>query len=217
MITDAGTTYDWYEANARDYFAGTIDINMTMLYVPFLSYMRPYASILDAGCGSGRDTLYFAGRGYRVTACDYSPAMVKLASRLTGQEIRQLSFQEVDFNDQFDGIWACSSLLHVPMAEMHAAITRLSRSMKVDGVLYASFKYGHGEHHRNGRFCVDLDEEGAKDLIERHPELAALRYWKSSDLREGRETEKWLNLLVRKTKPTKKITFLGMVQSPASP
>jgi SAM-dependent methyltransferase len=214
MTTDPGTTYDWYESNAKNYFAITIDINMTMLYVPFLSYMRAYAAILDAGCGSGRDTLYFARRGYKVTAFDYSPSMVQMAAKLTGQEVIQLSFQEVQFENTFDGIWACSSLLHVPVNEMPDAVSRLSRAMKVDGVLYASFRYGTGEHNRDGRICVDLDEEGADDLIGQHPELTAIRHWKTSDLREGREKEKWLNLLVRKSKPTKKMTFLGVGQSP---
>jgi SAM-dependent methyltransferase len=153
MTTDPDATYDWYESNAKKYFAATIDINMTTLSVPFLSYMRPNASILDAGCGSGRDTVYFNGRGYHVTAFDYSTAIMKLATKLTGQEVLQLSFQELRFENQFNGVWACSSLLHVPMDEMHDAIYRLSRSMKIDGVLYASFKYGKGERNRNGRVC----------------------------------------------------------------
>ena len=216
MTQDADTTLAYYEDNAKKYFDGTLNINMTVLYRPFLEYMPPYASILDAGCGSGRDTLYFASRGYQVTAFDYAPALVDLANKLTGQEVLQLSFQNLDFKDQFRGVWACSSLLHVPMEDMHDAISRLSRSMKVDGVLYASFKYGSGEKNRDGRLCVDLDEEGADDLIEQHPELTVIRCWKTSDLREGRKQEKWLNLLVRKTKPSKRMTFLGVGQSPSS-
>jgi len=215
MTTDPGATYDWYETNAKNYFAVTVDINMTVLYVPFLSYMKPYASILDAGCGSGRDTMYFSKRGYKVSAFDYSPALVKMATKLTGQEILNLSFQDLRFENQFNGVWACSSLLHLPMDEMHDAIYRLSRSMKTDGVLYASFKYGKGEYNRNGRFCVDLDEDRTDDLIGQHPELTAIRYWQTSDLRPGRENEKWLNLLVRKTKPTKRMTFLGVGQLPS--
>lgn len=177
--------------------------------------IEPYASILDAGCGSGRGAFYFSGKGYRVTVFDYSPPMVKQATKLTGSKALQLSFQDLTFENQFDGVWACSSLLHFPMDEMHDAIYRLSRSMKIDGVLYASFKYGKGEYNRNGRFCVDLYEEGADDLIGQHPELTAIRYWQTSDLRPGREKEKWMNLLVRKTRPTRKITFLGARQSPA--
>lgn len=201
-VDQKDTTLTYYETNAKRFYEGTININMTVLYTPFLMYMPPYASILDAGCGSGRDTLYFANRGYRVTAFDYSPTLVKLASKLTGQEVLQLSFQDLEFENQFDGVWACSSLLHVPMEEMHDAFSKLSKSMKVNGTMYTSFKYGTGEHNRNNRIFVDLDEGSFDDLIKEHPELTVLRYWKTSDLRPGRENEKWLNLLVRKTRPT---------------
>jgi len=204
MTQDSGTTdttLAYYEEHAKRFFVGTVDINMTMMHAPFRSYMPPYASILDAGCGSGRDTLYFASRGYQVTAFDYSPALVKLATKLTGQEVLNLSFQDLAFEDQFNGIWACASLLHVPMDEMHDAVFNLSRAMKVDGVLYASFMYGTGEHDRDGRHFVDLNEDGCDELIKLHPELAVIRCWKTSDLRPGREDEKWLNLLVRKARP----------------
>lgn len=196
------TTLAYYEANAKQVYDGTVKINMTLLYSPFLTYMPSYAAILDAGCGSGRDTLFFSKRGYRVTAFDYSPILVKMASKLTGQEVLNLSFQDLGFENQFNGVWACSSLMHVPSNELRDIIHRLSRSLKVDGVMYASFKYGAGEHIRNGRFFVDLDEAGFNGLIEWHRELSMIRCWKSSDLRPGRQNEKWLNVLVRKNKLT---------------
>ena len=210
-----GTPLAYYEANAKQFYDGTVHLNMTVLYPPFLAYMPPYASILDAGCGSGRDTLFFTSRGYPVTAFDFAPALVKLATELTGQEVLNLSFQDLAFEDQFDGIWACSSLLHLSTDEMHDAVFKLSRSMKVNAVLYTSFKHGPGERYRNGRRFVDFDEESFDELIRLHPELTVLRYWKTSDLRPGRANEKWLNLLVRKTKPTRSITFLGVGQYPS--
>ena len=73
--------------------------------------------------------------------------------------------------------------------------------MKVDGILYASFKHGIGEHNRNGKHFVDFDQDGCSELIELRPELAVIRCWKTSDLRPGRENEKWLNLLVRMARP----------------
>jgi len=209
------STLAYYESNANKVFLSTVNINMTVLYRPFLDCMPTYASILDAGCGSGRDTLYFARRGYRVTAFDYSPNLVKLAKKLTGQEVHQLSFQDLEFDNQFNGVWACSSLVHVPMDEMNDVLSRLSRSMKVDGALYASFMYGTGEHDRNGRLFLDLNEDGFDELIKPHPELAVIRVWKASDLRPGRTNEKWLNLLVRKTRHAKRMTFLGVGQSPS--
>ncbi|MEJ2638006.1 MAG: class I SAM-dependent methyltransferase [Desulfosarcinaceae bacterium] len=194
-------TLAFYEHHAEQFFDGTVNINMTVLYRPFLEYMPPYAHILDAGCGSGRDTWYFAKRGYRVTAFDYSPSLVKMATRLTGQEVLRRTFQNLDFDNQFDGVWACSSLIHVPMDEMHAVLSRISRAMKTNGILYGSFRYGAGEYDRDGRFFIDMDEAGVDELLKRHPELQILRYWRTSDLRADRADEKWLNLLARKTKP----------------
>ena len=62
---------------------------------------------------------------------------------------------------------------------------------------------------RNGRLFVDLDEDGCDELIKLHPELAVIRCWKTSDLRPGRENEKWLNLLVRKARPKRKEDVSG--------
>ncbi|PID39636.1 MAG: SAM-dependent methyltransferase [Proteobacteria bacterium] len=200
MAKNTDTTRAWYEANAKKFYADTVHINMAVLYVPFLNYMRPYASILDAGCGSGRDTLYFSKRGYAVTAFDSSQALVKLAAKLTGKEIMTLAFQDLDIEDRFDGVWACASLIHVPMADMQDVLARISRSMKVGGVLYASFTHGTGEHIRDGRSVIDLDEKGFDDLIKPHAELAVIRSWKTEDLLPDRQKEKWLNVLVRKSK-----------------
>jgi len=200
--TQHEATLAFYEANAKRYFDSTIRLNMTMIYTAFLTYMPTYASILDAGCGSGRDTLYFSKRGYQVTAFDYSASMVKLASGLTGQNVLQLSFQEIDFDDHFNGVWACSSLIHLALDELHEVISKLSMAMVVDGVMYASFKYGSGQFERNGIRYYQLDEDGAEELIGLHPELNVIRIWKTSDLRPDRSDEKWLNLLVRKTGQT---------------
>lgn len=193
-------TFTFYEENAKEFYLDTVNVNMAVLYAPFVGYMPPYAWILDAGCGSGRDTLFFAKKGFRVTAFDFSPALVKLASKLTGQEVLELSFQKLDFENQFDGMWACSSLIHVPKKEHPDVLSRLSRSMKINGIMYISYPYGTGEHHRNGRFVVELNEDGFSELIEAHPELTVMRYWKTPDMRPGREKEKWLNILIRKTK-----------------
>ena len=194
------TASSYYEVNAKQYYDSTVDINMTVLYTPFLTYMPTFASILDAGCGSGRDTLYFIKRGYKVTAFDNAPSLVNLASKLTGQEVLQLSFMDIDFDSQFNGVWACSSLIHLPIDELHDALSKLSRSLKTDGVMYASFYYGIGEKNRDGRIFYDLDENGCDEVLRQHPELSVIRCWKGSDLRPGGSDEKWLNLLARKTK-----------------
>ncbi|WP_462330101.1 class I SAM-dependent methyltransferase [Thiohalocapsa halophila] len=99
------------------------------------------------------------------------------------------------WQDAFDGIWACASLLHVPAAELPDAMQRLCRALKPGGVIYASFKYGSGEREHHGRRFTDLDEPGLSALLRRVPGLAEAETWTTADLRPGREAERWLNRL----------------------
>jgi SAM-dependent methyltransferase len=133
---------DYYEANAHSFYQSTYDIDMSSLYEPFLSLLRPGAHILDAGCGSGRDALAFLNRGYEVTALDASESMTRLASRHIGRPVLHMSFDEVRFRDHFDGVWACASLLHIPRHRMREVLERFVLALRTGGLMYASFKYG---------------------------------------------------------------------------
>lgn len=190
----------FYENNAKAYYDATVNVSMATVYAPFLSYLPLHAKILDAGCGSGRDTLYFSKKRFEVTAFDFSSALVRLASKLTGQKILDLSFQDLEFKNEFDGVWACASLLHVPTAEMPDVLSRLSGALKTNGILYASFKYGTGEHKRHGRYFANFDENTFDKVLLKHPEFSVMRYWKTKDLKSDRDSVKWLNILLRKTR-----------------
>ncbi|MBO3282402.1 class I SAM-dependent methyltransferase, partial [Intestinimonas butyriciproducens] len=72
----------------------------------------------DFGCGSGRDTKYFLNRGFQTEATDGSAELVKIASEYTGIQVKQMLFQELDENNIYDGIWACSSILHLTRGEL---------------------------------------------------------------------------------------------------
>ena len=85
---------------------------MESIYAPFLRYLPEHGSILDLGCGSGRDTLAFLQKAYQVEAIDYSESLVKKAQELTGLPVRHQSFYELDEENKYDGVWACASLLH---------------------------------------------------------------------------------------------------------
>ena len=118
------TTEDYYNKNAMAYKERTFSINMQEFYTPFLAYLPPGAHILDAGCGPGRDTRFFKNEGYQVTAFDASLEMVKLSTQEIGQKTLHLTFQSLAFNQQFDGIWASDSLLHVPFFELKEVIKK---------------------------------------------------------------------------------------------
>ena len=109
----ADSTIRYYNENARAYFDSTVALDMGKLYGPFLKHLRPGSKVLDAGCGSGRDSLFFKNQGFQVTAFDASKEMVKLASELLDQKVLLMSFEDLSLTEQYDGIWACASLLHV--------------------------------------------------------------------------------------------------------
>ena len=165
----------------------------------FLQLLDSQSSILDFGCGSGRDTKYFLEKGYHVTATDGSAELCKLASAFTGIEVKEMLFQELDDINKYDGIWACSSILHLPKKELFPVLRKMCIALKSAGVIYSSFKYGDFEGERNGRYFTDFTEDTFRDFIKDIPELTIEDHWITSDVRPGRGNEKWLNLIIRKS------------------
>ena len=188
----------WYDENAQDFLERTLNLDMTPLYEPFFRHVKPGGHLLDAGCGPGRDTKAFLKRGFSVTAIDASQAMVELASHVTGQKARLMSFQELAWEEEFDGIWACASLLHVPKAEMVDTFRRFEKALKPGGAWYFSFKRGEREREKDGRFFNDCTEDELTQLLKQFPSLDLLEFWQTSDIRPGRQAEEWLNAVVRK-------------------
>lgn len=188
---------NYYDENAQKFFDGTVDADMSHHHKEFLKYMPKNTNILDAGCGSGRDAKMFKESSCKVTAIDGSLEMCRLASEYAGIDVKHMQFQEIDFVDEFDGIWASASLLHVPSSEIEEVLNRLKICLKDNGILYSSFKYGDFEGYRNGRYFNDLTEDTAKELFEKL-DLKVIKTWITSDARKGRENEKWTNILVKK-------------------
>lgn len=189
---------DYYNKNSKQFYENTIATDMKALYAEFLQLIKPGDHILDLGCGSGRDSLFFKQNGYQVTALDGSEEMVKLSSRLINQPVLHLRFQEIEFHEAFDAVWACASLLHVNDEEINDVVVRIIRSLKSGGVFYSSFKYGDKEEEREGRYFRYHNEESFEKLIQNHNELEIITMYKTVDARKDREDEYWLNVLLRK-------------------
>ena len=161
--------------------------------------MLPVGSrILDFGCGSGRDTKYFLEKGYQVAATDGSAELCRLAGSFTGIEVKEMLFQELNEIGVYDGIWACSSILHLPKQELLPVIQKKCNALKDNGVIYTSFKYSNFEGERNGRYFTDFMEDTFGKFIKVIPELTVEEQWITLDVRPGRGEEKWLNLILRK-------------------
>lgn len=191
-------TLEYYNQAAQDYTADTINADVSKLYAFFLTHLPPNAYIMDLGCGPGRDSKYFLDKGYRVLSVDGSEEFCKFASQLTGQDVLCQTFENIDFTEEFDGIWACASILHVPMSGLPKVLANISRALKKGGYFYASFKYGEYEGDRNERYFTDMTEKRFGGLIEKFEELKNVETMVTGDVRVGREGEKWLNVVVRK-------------------
>lgn len=189
---------EFYDDNAAYYFDATVDVDMTALRSRFLAYVPANGHILDAGCGSGRDSHAFLEGGYRITAFDASPNMAALAGEYVGQGVEVLRFQDITWVATFDGIWACASLLHVPRPELPDVLQRLTAALNLGGILYASFKYGSQDRDECGRHFTDLDETGLASVLEQVPNLRCVEQWVSDDRRPGHAHERWLNSILRK-------------------
>ena len=187
------STVKYYDDNARLYYEDTVAADMSEVYQPFLDLLPAEAKVLDAGCGSGRDSLFFRNLGIEVEAFDASEAMVRLSSELLGQEVKLLRFEELHLSQLYDGIWACSSLLHVNRKDLVSVIRTLADSLQYNGVFYMSFKYGDQEYWKEGRYFNCMDEAVFRGVIEQLPELIVDQLRVTVDVRPGREDERWLN------------------------
>jgi SAM-dependent methyltransferase len=191
-------TINYYDQHAGSYAADTHHLDLNYLYQPFIELLPPGAAILDVGCGSGRDSAFFKQAGYQVTALDGSIRMVNEAAVHLGKSVFHLRFDQINFENTFDGIWANASLLHVPRKQMPDILNRLSKALIHSGILYMSFKYGSEEQFRNGRIFTDYEETLFHTMVAACPDLVIKKLWKTRDARPQRDNEFWLNTLCQK-------------------
>ncbi len=191
-------TLTYYEKNAKTFAEGTINADISEIQNKFIAFLKTGARVLDFGCGAGRDTKFFLEKGFVVEACDGSEELCGLASENTGISVKQMLFSELNAVDKYDGIWACSSILHLPKKELRDVFIKMIRALKENGVLYTSFKYGDFEGYRGERYFTDFTERTLGDFLADFTELSVVEEWVTADVRPGRDNEKWLNVVLRK-------------------
>jgi SAM-dependent methyltransferase len=188
---------EFYNKNAVEYFEKTVNLDLQESLDRFTTFLPDGGSVLDLGCGSGRDSAYFISCGYDVTAVDASEEMCSLAGIHIGQDVLQMTFSELDFNEVFDGVWASASLLHVPRNEMDEILSKVINSMKRNGILYMSFHYGDFEGERSGRFYTDYRTKSLKDLFARFENLELIEVKRHENISQDNNTM-WISALARR-------------------
>lgn len=196
--TDINETIAYYEQNVTSFVETTINVDVSELYKPFEELLQPGAKILDLGCGSGRDSKYFARHGYDVVAVDPSQAMCEQTKSYACVPVYKLKAEELHFSNEFDAVWACASLLHVSKNSQEKAMKLISNALKQGGVCYCSWKYGNSDLNENGRQFTNHTEQSINDLIEEVGEFDIIKIWITSDVRRDQRKQKWINLIVKK-------------------
>ncbi len=191
-------TLEYYDTNSEIFISGTLNVDFSKTQDIFLSYLPAGAEILDFGCGSGRDSKYFLSKGFKVDAIDGSKKMCGYASSLCNIKVQNIDFLDFLPSKTYDGIWACSSILHLNTEDLIKVTKKISASLKSGGFFYSSFKYSNFEGFRNKRFFNDMTEEKFSSIIKNLPELKITRQWISQDARPNRKNEKWLNVICKK-------------------
>ena len=200
------STLNYYDDNAVEFANQTVSIDMHDLYELFLNQLpkRDTQSILDVGCGSGRDANYFAKQGYDVTAIDASAELIQwaqrhhMSSKIDWHHLDFSGIEKQPWKNKFTGIWACASLLHVHFLELPFVIKSLLKTLTDEGVMYLSFKYGKGERIDNERFFCDMDELRWKTIVAKIPHVIEYHIWLSADKRSGIKNN-WFNITIKKT------------------
>lgn len=189
-----------YDENADAFWAGTRDHDVSQNYDALLGAIegpQPW-SILDFGCGPGRDLRYFRLLGHEAIGLDGSRRFVDMARAYSGGEVWHQDFLALDLPDnRFDGVFANASLFHVPTAALPRVLGQLHRSLKPRGVLFSSNPRGHNEEgFTGGRYGCFHDFPHWKAFVEAAGFSEIAHYYRPPGL--PRPQQPWLASVWRK-------------------
>jgi len=149
-------TLDYYNQRAEDFFTGTIDHDVEQNIAALLDHIEasevthPY-TILDVGCGPGRDLKAFSQRGHIAVGLDGAERFAEMARDYSGCEVWHQDFLNLNLPiNHFDGVFANASLFHAPRQALPDVLLALHATLKVGGVLFSSNPRGNNSDGWNG-------------------------------------------------------------------
>ncbi len=160
-------TLGFYNSNATVYAADGNTPNPKLF--GFLKRCKPGGRILELGTGSGTDARAILDAGFQLDATDGSAELAAIASERLGQPVRRMMFDELSAVEEYDGIYACASLTHVPRGELVPIIEKTHAALVKGGVVWASFKTGTVEgYDALGRYYNYLSPEELRICWRKH-------------------------------------------------
>lgn len=197
----AGLTLEHYDRHAEDFWQGTRDHDVSQNIEALLRYIEgesPF-TILDFGCGPGRDLKAFTGLGHIAVGLEGAAHLAAIARAHNCGEVWQQDFLKLDLPDKrFDGVFANAALFHVPSQALARVLLQLHATLKPRGVLFASNPHGHNEEGWNlGRYCVYHDLENWRRHMSAAGFIELTHYYRPDGL--PRAQQPWLASVWRKS------------------
>ena len=190
------STIEYYNNNAVAYFESTSQVHLEELYERFLRYIPPGGSIMDLGCGSGRDVKWFIDHGYDAYGLDASEQLTRIACKRLQIPLELGAIEDWFAEDPFDGLWCCASIMHLDEEDIEQFFSNLKSNLKPGGVLFMSVKSGIATGTDScGRYFKDFEESYIHELLAGHPELSLKELWYTED-KLSRDKFRWLNVLI---------------------
>jgi SAM-dependent methyltransferase len=199
-------TLEYYNRCADQFWAGTRDHDVSQNIAALLQYIEggpPPFTLLDFGCGPGRDLKALAARGHIAIGLEGAAQFAAMARAHSGCEVWQQDFLALDLPaGRFDGVFANASLFHVPSRALPDVLGRLQACLKPGGVLFASNPRGHNEEGWNGgRYGVYHDLESWRRYVSAAGFVELTHYYRPAGL--PREQQPWLASVWRKPADSK--------------
>ena len=189
-----GSTLEHYQARAEAFWEGTRHHDVEQNIEALLRHVQapPPFTLLDFGCGPGRDLKAFVERGHRAVGLEGAPALAEMARTHSGCEIWQQDFLQLDLPDGwFDGVFANASLFHVPRQELARVLRQLHATLKPQGVLFSSNPRGENQESINGeRYGAYYDLATWRDYLLAAGFVELEHYYRPAGL--PREQQPWL-------------------------
>jgi SAM-dependent methyltransferase len=157
---------DYYEENHKSYFSATVNIDPSSFLTPLLKYLHPSATILDIGCGSGRDLLWLTSRGYGATGLERSAGLANLARLHSGCTVLEGDFMDFMYSDyQFDALTSIGSFVHLSHRQLSSVLALVCQSLVPSGLFLITLKKGEGGTHSTDGRVFYLWQEDDLELL----------------------------------------------------
>jgi SAM-dependent methyltransferase len=189
--------HDYYENNAVEYHASTVRIDPSSFLEPLARRLTPGATILDIGCGSGRDMRWFKDRGFSPTGLERSPSLAEMARSHSGCAVIEADFETYDFSGlSTDAVVLTGALVHIPHDRLGQVLGHILQSLIPGGHALITLKEGRDptETSHGRTFYLWQDQ----DLRQIFADLNLAVMDVSRDVSKVRDTDIWLGYVLQK-------------------